>query len=106
MCNQTVGLVAAEIERAGIPTASEIYLREAAEAVRPPRTMWVPFPHGYALGEPDNVPLQTDVLWQTIELLVEPGPPPVLKEYVPERQAVPDRRSEGRRVRMPARSHR
>lgn len=88
MCNQTVGLVAAEIERAGIPTVCQIYLREAAERVRPPRALWVPFPHGYALGQPNNVPLQLDVLRQTFKLLDEAGPPPVLKDYVSERSAV------------------
>ena len=82
MCNQTVSLVAAEIERAGIPTVCQIYLREAAEKLQPPRAMLVPFPHGYALGEPGNVELQLDVLRQTFALLDEPGPPPVLREYV------------------------
>jgi hypothetical protein len=83
MCNQTVGLVAAEIERAGIPTAGIVYLHEAAEAMRPPRILWVPFPHGYALGKPDDVALQLDVLRQALALLDEPGPGPVLKDYVP-----------------------
>jgi hypothetical protein len=81
MCNQTVSLVAAEIERAGIPTVCQVYLREAAERIRPPRALWVPFPHGYALGRPNDVPLQLDVLRQTFKLLDEAGPPPVLKDY-------------------------
>jgi len=81
MCNQTVSLVGAEIERAGIPTVSQIYLREAAEALRPPRTLWVPFDHGYALGEPNNPELQLDVLRKTFALLNAYGPGPVLEEY-------------------------
>jgi len=81
MCNQTVSLVAAEIERSGIPTVSQIYLREAAEKLRPPRALWVPFPHGYALGAPNDPALQLDVLRQTLALLDEKGPGPVLKDY-------------------------
>ena len=83
MCNQTVSLVAAEIERAGIPTAIEIYLREAAERIRPPRALWVPFPHGYALGRPNDPAQQFDVLRQTFALLKAEGPGPVLRDYVP-----------------------
>jgi hypothetical protein len=79
-----VSLVAAEIERAGIPTACQIYLRHAAERLRPPRALWVPFPHGYALGAPNDVPLQRSVLRQTFALLDEPGPGPILKDYVME----------------------
>jgi len=81
MCNQTVSLVAAQIEQAGIPTVSQIYLREAAEALRPPRTLLVPFDHGYALGEPNNPDLQLDVLRKTFALLNAYGPGPVLEEY-------------------------
>lgn len=86
MCNQAVSLVAAELERTGIPTVLQIFLREAAEKVRPPRALLVPFDHGYPLGEPNNVALQMSVLRQTFQLLDEPGPGPVLKEYVFERE--------------------
>jgi hypothetical protein len=82
MCNQTVSLVAAEIERAGIPTVSIVYLKEAAERIRPPRALWVPFPHGYALGAPNDVPLQLDVLKQALRLFDADGPGPVLRDYV------------------------
>jgi hypothetical protein len=85
MCNQTVSLVAAEIERAGIPTAVQIYLREAAEKLHPPRALWVPFPHGYALGAPNDRDLQLSVLRQTLALLRETGPGPILRDYVAER---------------------
>ena len=78
-----MSLVAAEIERAGIPTVCQIYLRDAAETLRPPRALWVPFPHGYALGAPNDSALQLDVIRQTLALLGEAGPGPVLREYVP-----------------------
>ena len=88
MCNQTVGLVGAEIERAGIPTVAQVFVREVAEKVRPPRALWVPFDHGYPLGEPNNPDLQMSVIRQTFALLDEPGPPPVLKTYVAEHAMV------------------
>ena len=81
MCNQTVSLVAAEIERAGIPAVAQVYLKEAAERIRPPRALWVPFPHGYALGKPNDAVLQLDVLRQTFALLGEAGPGPVLTDF-------------------------
>lgn len=81
MCNQTVSLVAAELERAGIRTVVQVFVREVAEKVRPPRALLVPFDHGYPLGEPNNPALQTDVLRQTFALLADEGPGPVLKEF-------------------------
>lgn len=79
-----MSLVAAEIERHSIPTVCQVYLRDAAEKLRPPRALLVPFPHGYALGAPNDARLQSSVLRQTLALLDEPGPPPVLREYVRE----------------------
>lgn len=80
-----MSLVAAEIERHGIPTILQLFFREAAERLRPPRALLLPFPHGYALGAPGDTTLQTSVLRQTFALLGEAGPPPVLREYAPER---------------------
>jgi hypothetical protein len=80
-----VSLVAAEIERAGIPTTLQVFLREVVERLRPPRALWVPFDHGYPLGEPNDPGLQLSVLRQTFALLNEDGPGPVLREYVLER---------------------
>ena len=37
MCNQAVGLIAAELELRGITTVCIVLLREVAEKVRPPR---------------------------------------------------------------------
>jgi hypothetical protein len=76
MCNQTVGLIAAEIERRGIPTVSVALLRSIAEKVRPPRTLAVPFPHGFPLGAPNDAALQRKVLRAALALLetaTEPG---------------------------------
>ena len=81
MCNQTVSLIAAELERQGISTVTLLLLREVGEAVRPPRALWVPFPHGYPLGRPDDPPGQLAVLEAALRLLETAEGPPVLEEY-------------------------
>lgn len=84
MCNQTVGLIAAELERRGIATVALAFLREIAEAVRPPRSLIVPFPHGYPLGRPGDAELQHRVLEAALRLLEDPDlEAPVLIEYRP-----------------------
>jgi D-proline reductase (dithiol) PrdB len=81
MCNQTVGLIAAEIERQGISTVCIVLLRSVAEAVRPPRALWVPYKHGYPLGEPDNAKVQRDVIEAALQLIATTEGAPVLKEF-------------------------
>jgi len=81
MCSQTVSLVAAELERQGIATVALQLLREIAEAVRPPRALFVPFPHGYPLDRPDDPPRQLAVLEAALRLFEETDlRPPVLAE--------------------------
>lgn len=82
MCNQTVGLIAAELERQGIATVAIQLLREVAERVRPPRALFVPFRHGYPLDTPENPKRQHAVLEAAIQLLEEPSSkPPVLIDF-------------------------
>lgn len=81
MCNQTVSLVAAEMERRGIATVVVQLLRKIAKAVRPPRALCVPFPFGYPLGAPDDPELQRRVIAAALALLEEPGAErPVLRD--------------------------
>ena len=82
MCNQTVSLVAAELERQGISTVALQLLREVAEAVHPPRALFVPFPHGYPLDRPNDPARQHAVIEAALRLLEDPGAtPPVLVDY-------------------------
>jgi len=82
MCNQAVSLVAAEIERAGIPTVVIGLLREVIVAVRPPRALFVPYRHGYPLGEPGDAAGQRRVLSAALELIErEDLAPPALVDY-------------------------
>jgi len=73
MCNQTVGLVAAELERNGISTVAVQLLRSIAEKVRPPRALSVPFRHGLPLGKPHDAQLQRSVIKAALKLLEDPG---------------------------------
>jgi len=84
MCNQTVCLIAAELERQGISTVVLLLLREVGEAVRPPRALFVPFPHGYPLDRPNDPPRQIAVIEAALRLLEGADvSPPVLVDYEP-----------------------
>ena len=84
MCNQAVGLVAAELEREGIATVVIQLLREVAERVRPPRALFVPFPHGYPMGKAEDPAKQHAVLEAALRILEDRSlTPPVLVDYAP-----------------------
>ena len=84
MCNQAVGLVAAELEREGIATVVLQLLREVAERVRPPRALFVPFPHGYPMGKAEDPAKQHAVLEAALRILEDRSlTPPVLVDYAP-----------------------
>lgn len=77
-----MGLIAAELEKRGIATVVINLLRVAAERVRPPRTLLVPFPHGYPLGRPNDPELQHRVLEAALRLVEDKTlTSPVLVEY-------------------------
>ncbi|MCP4006400.1 MAG: hypothetical protein GY725_19650 [bacterium] len=84
MCNQAVGLVAAELERQGIATVAIQLLREVALAVRPPRALFVPFAHGFPLDRPGEPERQHAVLEAALGMLEssETGAP-VLLDFEP-----------------------
>lgn len=82
MCNQTVSLVAAELERRGISTVVIQLLRMVAERVRPPRALVVPFRHGYPLDAPGEPARQHAVIEAALRLLEAPvSSPPVLVDF-------------------------
>jgi hypothetical protein len=81
-----VGLVAAELERRGIATVAIQLLREVAERVRPPRALFVPFPHGRPLDAPGEPTRQHAVIEAALRLLEDPSlKPPVLTDFRPGR---------------------
>ena len=82
MCNQAVGLVAAELERRGITTVCLQLLRRVAERVRPPRALCVPFPHGFPLDAPGEPERQHAVIEGALALLERSdAEPPLLADY-------------------------
>jgi D-proline reductase (dithiol) PrdB len=81
MCNQSVGLIQRQIEFTGITTVSISLLREITEKTRPPRALFVPFPLGYPLGEPNNVDLQTRIMRAAFALLPR-NDCPVLEPFI------------------------
>ena len=80
MCNQTVGLVQAELERRGITTVSLTLLRDVTTKMGTPRAMFVPWWFGFSMGEPHNVPLQRRIIEQALALLPR-NDLPVLTDY-------------------------
>lgn len=82
MCNQTVGLVAAELERRGMATVTIQLLRMVAEKVRPPRALCVPFAHGHPLDRPDDPARQHAVIEAALRLLeARDATAPVLADF-------------------------
>jgi hypothetical protein len=78
-----VGLIATELERAGVSTVAIQLLREIAEKVRPPRALVVPFRHGYPLDVPDDPARQHAVIEAAFKMLEDPDlKPPAIVDYV------------------------
>ena len=69
MCNQSVGLIQRAIEYAGISTVSISLLREITEQIQPPRALFVPYPLGHPLGEPNDNAFQTSIMQVAFALL-------------------------------------
>ena len=77
-----MSLVAAALEQQGISTVVVQLLRLAAERVRPPRALFVPFRHGYPLDSPDDPEKQRAVITAALNLLTDPGlKPPAIVDF-------------------------
>ena len=73
-------MLARALEANGIATAAISLVREHTVKVKPPRSLWVPFPFGHALGRPGDPELQHRVLRALLELFdAEAGP--VLRDF-------------------------
>lgn len=83
MCVQTVGLIQAAIENAGIATVSISLMREVTMQIRPPRALFVPYPFGYPLGAPNDAVRQHHIIEQSLALLAR-NDLPVLEDYTPQ----------------------
>lgn len=83
--------IAHYLEDEGIATVIIALVREHAEAVQPPRALWVPYMLGRPFGEPNNPDLQTTIIRQALALLDEEEGPVLIDADVPE----PDDLSDG-----------
>ncbi len=81
MCNQSVGLIASVIEKAGIPTVGLSLLQMVTKKVRPPRALYVPFPFGYPLGKPNDIKLQHKIIRAALDLLESSEELPILRNF-------------------------
>ena len=81
-------MLARAIEETGLPTVTIALVKEHAQRVKPPRTLWTPFPFGFALGKPDDPPFQQKVLTAALSLLSE-NDTPVLAEFPEDADAPP-----------------
>ena len=73
-------MLARVFEEAGLPTTAIVLIKEHALRVKPPRALFVPFPFGFALGNPDDPPFQHKVLAAALDLFGTPSVP-VLAEF-------------------------
>ena len=73
-------MLARALEAEGIATTSISMVREHTEKVKPPRALFVPYPMGYPLGEPNNPALQHRVIAAALSLLKR-NDVPVLEEF-------------------------
>jgi len=62
ICNQTVGLIAREMERQGLSTVCAVTIKEVAQQVRLPRAAFINFPFGRTLGRAGDAALQSSIL--------------------------------------------
>jgi|TARA_B110000971_G_scaffold115967_1_gene118830 D-proline reductase (dithiol) PrdB len=68
------------LEREGIMTTGISLVRENAQSMQPPRSLWVPFPLGRPLGKPNDKAFQHRVIAAALALL-ERTAGPVLEDY-------------------------
>ena len=71
-------------EDEGLATVVVALVREHAEAMRPPRALWVPYPLGRPFGAPNDEGLQTRVLRAALALFDRPGTGPLLEDFLEE----------------------
>jgi D-proline reductase (dithiol) PrdB len=64
-------LIQREIEKVGIATIGISIVREYSEKVKPPRTIFLRWPFGHPLGEPENKLQQRAVLFEALRALYQ-----------------------------------
>lgn len=76
MCHQSVGLIARQVEAAGISTLCMSSALDITQAVQPPRAAFLDYPLGHTTGKPHAPALQRTILRAALEAfttLTTPG---------------------------------
>ncbi len=73
-----MGLIARVVEAAGVPTVCVSLQREITAQVKPPRAVYLRWPFGHPMGEPDRPAQQRQVLLDALGLLARPEAPGVI----------------------------
>jgi hypothetical protein len=76
VCHQTVGLIARQLEAAGISTVSLTSARDITRAVNPPRSVFLDYPLGHTAGRPHQPGLNKEIVASALaafDQLTEPG---------------------------------
>lgn len=68
-CNQTAGVVARELERAGLSTVALFTVREVPLQIRVPRPVFINFPFGRTLGPARAVTTQRAIVGDMVRVL-------------------------------------
>lgn len=79
-CTRATCAIAHYLESEGLLTTGIALVRENAEALQPPRLLWVTFPFGYPLGKPNDPLFQRRVIEAALDLLKRSSGP-VLEDY-------------------------
>jgi len=75
-----VGLVAREVEAAGIPTVAVSLARDITESVGVPRALFVKWPLGHPLGEAETPLQQRTIIFDCLQLLRQATQPGIIAE--------------------------
>jgi D-proline reductase (dithiol) PrdB len=79
MCHRSVGLVASELEGAGMSTVTVSMRPDISLAMKVPRAVYVRFPLGNPMGEPGRADQQRRILEDLFELLESADEPQVVE---------------------------
>lgn len=75
-----MGLIARAIEANGIPTVSISITKDLTESVGVPRAVFVKWPLGHPLGEPNQPLQQRTMIFEALKLLKEADQPGIIHE--------------------------
>jgi hypothetical protein len=80
VCHQSVGLIAREVEAAGIATLCMTSAYDITQAVNPPRAVFVDYPLGHQTGKPDDPDNQRTIVRDALAAFETIGKPGTIVE--------------------------